>query len=113
MSGFAPEVWGPSMWFMFHTVAATYPARPTPDDAANYAAFFASLRHVLPCEGCRRGYAVMLETEPTRLTQRVFASREALFKWTVDVHNRVNAKLGKPVHADWRAWYREYDRLRN
>lgn len=101
------------MWFMVHLVAATYPLHPTEADAANYAAFFRSLEHVLPCEGCRKGYSIILGTAPTRLTPRVFASREALFKWTVDVHNRVNAKVGKPIHADWAAWYREYDRLRN
>ena len=112
-NGFSPETWGPSMWFMMHLTAATYPTRPTPADAASYAAFFNSLRNVLPCEGCRRGYDTILATEPTRMTPRTFGSREALFKWTVDVHNRVNAKLGKPINANWKAWYREYDKLRN
>lgn len=110
--GFAPEAWGPSMWFLVHLIAATYPTNPTSHDRTKYANFYSSLQDVLPCEGCRRGYVAILTTEPTRLTPRIFSSREALFKWTVDVHNRVNAKLGKEVHTDWRAWYREYNRLR-
>lgn len=112
VSGYSPAVWGPHMWFMFHLVAATYPAAPTAADKANYAAFYKSLRHVLPCVGCQQGYATIIGSEPTKLGARTFGTRDALFKWTVDVHNRVNAKLGKPVHADWRAWYREYDKLR-
>lgn len=110
--GFDPTVWGPSMWFMFHLIAATFPDAPTPTDKANYAAFYKSLQHVLPCVGCRQGYAVILTSEPTKLGPRVFTSRESLFKWTVDAHNRVNAKLRKPIQSDWKAWYREYDKLR-
>lgn len=110
--GFSPDLWGPSMWFMVHLVAATYPDAPTPADKANYGAFYRSLQHVLPCPGCAKGYYSIITTDPTRLTPKVFGSRQALFRWTVDVHNRVNAKLRKPVHADWQAWYREYDKLR-
>jgi FAD-linked sulfhydryl oxidase len=111
-NGFSPQLWGPSVWFTMHLVAATYPDDPTKEDKANYATFFKSLQHVLPCYGCRKGYAAIIASEPTKLTSRVFASRQALFKWTVDVHNRVNAKLKKPVHTDWKAWYKQYDRFR-
>ena len=110
--GFPPTVWGPSMWFMFHLVAATYPDSPTTADKANYAAFYKSLQHILPCVGCREGYKIILASDPTKISPRVFTSRETLFKWTVDVHNRVNVKLKKPVQPDFRAWYREYDKLR-
>ena len=110
--GFPPEVWGPSMWFLMHLVAATFPLSPTSNDKARYTDFFTSLQAVLPCEGCRRGYNAILTTDPTRLTPRVLSSREALFKWTVDVHNRVNAKLGKPVQPDWQGWFAEYNKLR-
>lgn len=112
-SGFSPDTWGPSMWFMIHLIASTYPVQPTAVDKARYAAFYKSLQHVLPCEGCRQGYGTIIRTDPTVMTPRVFASREALFKWTVDVHNRVNAKLRKPVKTDWKGWYREYERLRS
>lgn len=113
-NGFSPELWGPSMWFMMHLVAATYPDAPTAADKTNYMAFYKSLQHVLPCMGCRVGYQTITTTDPaTKLTARQFTSREALFKWTVDVHNRVNAKLGKPVNTNWQAWYLEYDKLRS
>lgn len=112
-NGFSPELWGPSMWFMMHLIAATYPDAPTAANKAQYAAFYDSLQHVLPCPGCAKGYRAIISSDPTKMTPRVFGSREALFRWTVAVHNRVNAKLGKPIHDDWRAWYREYDKLRS
>jgi hypothetical protein len=111
-NGYDPTVWGPHMWFVFHLAAATYPDPPSAADKANYQAFYGSLQNVLPCPGCREGYKVIISSEPTKLGSRVFASRASLFKWTVDVHNRVNAKLGKPMYDDWQAWYREYDKLR-
>lgn len=111
-NGFSPELWGPSMWFMVHLVAATYPVAPTATDKAQAMAFYKSLQWLLPCMGCRLGYRAIVGSDPTKLTSRVFASRQSLFKWTVDVHNRVNAKLKKPQNSDWQAWYREYDGLR-
>lgn len=110
--GFAPEVWGPNFWFTMHLAAAAYPVAPTPEEKAGFEAFFRSLQFVLPCMGCRQGYASILTTEPTKLTKAVFASRESLFKWTVDAHNRVNAKLKKPVRSNYKAWYAEYDKFR-
>ena len=111
-NGFSPELWGPSMWFLIHLIAATYPVAPTSQDKANFATFFHSLQYVLPCMGCRKGYNIIISTEPTRLTPRVFANRQSLFKWTVEVHDRVNKKLNKKVQGDWRQWYNQYDKFR-
>lgn len=110
--GYSPDVWGPHMWFVFHLVAATYPVNPSAADKTNYMAFYKSLQHVLPCPGCRMGYRTIIASDPTKLSSRTMSTRDALFKWTVDAHNRVNAKLGKPVYADWQGWYKEYDKLR-
>lgn len=111
-NGFAPEVWGPNFWFTIHLVAAAYPVQPTQQEKDGYEAFFRSLQFVLPCAGCRQGYETIMTSDPTKLTKRVFASRESLFKWTVDAHNRVNAKLKKPVRSNYKAWYQEYDKFR-
>jgi hypothetical protein len=94
-----------------HTAALTYPDDPDEDDKRRFFAFYRSLAHVLPCGGCRTGYAYLL-AGPHPLTADVLAGRDALFKWTVDVHNAVNAKVGKPVRPDASAWFRHYDALR-
>lgn len=111
-AGFTPALWGNSMWFMIHVIAQTFPDAPSTADKAAYLRFYKSLADVLPCGTCREGYARIIVTRPTVLGPTVMLSRHALFKWTVDVHNRVNAKLGKEVNSDWQAWYKEYDKLR-
>ena len=49
------------------------------------------LRYVLPCPACRREFS----QESGKLTMKIFQSRRSLSKWLVDVHNRVNVRLGK------------------
>ncbi len=110
-SGFPPDTWGPSLWLLIHTVAATYPVDPTPEAQRQFAAFYTSLQYVIPCGGCRKGYASLINGTH-RLTPEVLADRLSLFKWTVDVHNAVNAKVGKPVNSDHLMWYKRYDAMR-
>lgn len=105
-------MWGPHAWKMIHLVAASYPVPATSDDKRAYDAFFRSLGDVLPCPGCRKGYAQLIrDTVPLR--SNVFSDRMSLFKWTVDLHNAVNAKLGKPIDRDVVGWYLRYDAMRN
>jgi hypothetical protein len=106
----APHVWGPSMWKLMHVIATTYPDNPTHQDAQQFATFFASLQSVLPCEGCRKGYAMLVGGQ-YRLTDDVLANRHSLFRWTVDVHNAVNKKLGKKVDSNYRRWFAHYKNM--
>jgi mitochondrial FAD-linked sulfhydryl oxidase len=108
-AGFSPESWGPHAWKFIHMVAAAYPVTPTIQDKHMYRTFFESLGKVLPCPGCQVGYARLASES---LTQAVFADRMSLFKWTVEMHNAVNAKLGKRVDTDVLKWYATYDALR-
>lgn len=103
----APHVWGPSVWKMMHVIALTYPEHPTRQDMQDFATFFTSLQNVLPCEGCRKGYTQLIGGR-YRLTEGVLSGRDALFRWTVDVHNAVNKKVGKRVDADYAKWFKHY-----
>lgn len=111
--GFPPAVWGPHFWLVIHLTAATFPSSPTPAQREQYAAFFKSLKNVLPCPGCRAGYATLTGSGPLKLRPAVFRDRQSLFTWTVDLHNAVNAKLGKPQHVDAARWYSHYARLKS
>lgn len=111
--GFPPETWGPSFWKSIHFAAAAYPLRPSAAERAAMMDFLKSLRYVLPCPGCRAGYAqIIARAGPTRLTPGVVADRAALFAWTCAVHDAVSDKLGKPRRRTAAAWYQAYDRLR-
>lgn len=110
--GFPPTAWGPGLWLLLHTTAAAYPEVPTPEDKKHHMAFLRSLAHVLPCDGCRKGMLALTTAGPLKLTACVLRDKFAFFKWTVDLHNAVNAKVGKRVSNDWVAWYRHYTNLR-
>ena len=94
LRGIPPRKWGPSAWVFIHYLCLGYPERPTPADADDYRSFFATLPFVLPCQACRSHLADNLqETPPDEALSR---GRDALFAWSVELHNMVNKALGKP-----------------
>lgn len=88
-----PDVWGRFLWYSIHFIALDYPSDPTPDQAAAYRAFFETLGRVLPCYKCSKNYERHLKEMP--LTPQDLLSKDALFAWTVALHNIVNKETGK------------------
>lgn len=82
-------VWGPSAWLFLHSIALAYPG---PASKEAYRSFFSILGEVLPCTICQKHYS-----ENFKDIGEALDSRDALFRWTVDMHNRVNRSLGKPI----------------
>lgn len=89
-----PDIWGKHMWFSIHFIAQDYPLEPTQDDVNSYKHFFENLWKVLPCYKCSVNYKRHLKELPI---DQYLESRELLFAWTVELHNIVNAELGKPL----------------
>lgn len=122
----APEIWGHAFWKTIHAVALGYSEGPPerlacPDVRAGYLAWFKSLAHVLPCDMCRVNYkdhladADFINTLARSLEED--APPGALFEWTIQLRNRVQAIQGRTaitgaeamrdlyespgVHSDW------------
>jgi hypothetical protein len=91
----SPEVWGPFFWHTIHIVALGYPKNPTYTDKKCAKNFSESLAYLIPCAICREHYKEHLGTNPITT---FLDSRTDLIKWTIEVHNSVNKKLGK---AEW------------
>ena len=89
-----PNKWGPHLWFFLHTISFNYPENPTFKNKVDYNDFYNSLKNVIPCELCRTHYIQYLETSPPNLV-----GRNDLVKWTIDLHNKVNVEVGKPVYS--------------
>ena len=87
-----PELWGPKMWFYIHTLAINYPYNPSNEDTKHYRTFFENLKYTIPCGSCRVNYITHFNEIPIRLD-----SKMDLFNWTVDMHNKVNGLLEKPM----------------
>jgi FAD-linked sulfhydryl oxidase len=88
------SVWGPSAWRFLHAVTFAYPEHPTPEQRDAAMQLFLSLRHMIPCGDCCGHYCSEIQAAPPRVE-----SRDALSRWLVDLHNRVNVRLHKPQYA--------------
>ena len=89
-----PGIWGEPLWRVMHMFALAYPvSNPDKHTQDAYRDFFLSLKVIIPCEKCRNEYVRILEAMPLEPALR--GGREALFRWTVDIHNSVAAKLGQ------------------
>ena len=89
-----PTKWGPHLWFFMHTVSFNYPETANFKNKVEYNDFYNSLKNMIPCELCKTHYIQYLEVSPPDLS-----GRTALVKWTIDLHNKVNKQLGKPVYS--------------
>ena len=89
-----PEIWGPHLWYILHIISFEYPLNPTEYDKRIYHDFYTSLKDVIPCEMCRKHYQTHIHKYP--LTPHL-DTRDTLVKWVIQVHNFVNASLGKPI----------------
>lgn len=88
-----PEEWGKHGWKFIHAVTLGYPLHPTEEDKKYYRNFISDLQHVLPCTKCQKHLEDHLKESP--LEEKDLENRSNFVKWGIDLHNRVNASLGK------------------
>lgn len=96
------SVWGPSAWRFLHAVTFAYPEEPNADQQQAALELFHSLRFMIPCGDCCGHYCSEIRSSPPQVK-----SRDALSRWLVDLHNRVNARLGKSQYV-YEAARKEY-----
>lgn len=86
------SVWGKHAWEFLHACSMEYPENPSPDDKLAARALFRSLTKMLPCDDCCRHYCQEIRESPV---EDHLSSREELVDWVLQLHNRVNSRLGK------------------
>ncbi len=90
------------MWRSIHVVALGLPRDADRATKDAYVAFYESLKTVLPCIQCSQGYTKIVANTKPGISEAVEAGPDALFSWTVDVHNKVAQKLGQePMDEDY------------
>ena len=87
------DIVGPPLWRSLHAITFAYSDTPTPEQRAAVISFFESLTALLPCTECQQNFVRELAHSPLR--DHVH-NRDTLSRWLVDLHNRVNVRLGKP-----------------
>lgn len=94
---FDPKIWGPHAWNFMHYITLGYPDNPSDIIKKNAYNLFMSLKYLLPCETCRYNFTTHVDRRP--LTDEILSSKDRLVNWLVDIHNDVNASVGKPLMA--------------
>lgn len=89
----APDILelGRASWTLIHTMAATYPDDPTPEQQQIMTDFFLALGEFFPCKKCAAHLKKELQKRPPKVE-----NREALSLWACKLHNLVNVYLKKP-----------------
>lgn len=85
------EEWGTAAWKFLHTLTFDYPENPSLQQQISAEQLFMSLKDLLPCDECRSYYKDEIGNQPVDTKSKL-----ALSSWLVDIHNRVNIRLGKP-----------------
>jgi hypothetical protein len=77
------------LWAVIHGVAYKYECSifGVSDEIVD---FYKTIGHVVGCKKCVRHYYKFMEENP-------IPRNGGLFTWTVQLHNSVNEKLGKPI----------------
>jgi len=82
--GVPPEIWGPNLWGTLHLLCLTGTI------TSNFVQEFAS---VIPCPMCADHFSDLLKEIPLPDSNDPLV----LFRWSVNIHNRVNSRIGKPT----------------
>ena len=94
---FSPSIWGSPAWKFLHTVALSYPAKPSQKDKSDYKQFFLSLENVLPCETCAGHFKDNIKVHNI---DNYLDGPHDLFSWTVKIRNEVQKILGRQEHNE-------------
>ena len=87
------EELGRSSWTLLHTMAASYPERPSIDQQKDAQQFISSFSRLYPCHWCATDFQTWMKEARNAPKVR---SRQEFGQWLCEAHNDVNQKLGKP-----------------
>jgi hypothetical protein len=99
--------WGPNWWATLHTFAISRPLQLSAADRALAHTFVHAFARSLPCVKCRKDFRHVVERDVSSAASASLRTRDAFFRKTIDWHNEVNLRLGKPQWS-YDAVYRRY-----
>lgn len=85
------EELGKSTWTLLHSIAATYPDKPSKSQQENLTQFMNSFSNLYPCFHCAEDFRDYIKDNKIKVT-----NRDEFGNWLCNAHNAVNVKLGKP-----------------
>jgi len=91
-----PTKWGPHLWAYLHYSAMNYPTHPSKEQREAMKKWLCCLSATIPCKNCSTHYSKYIEKSKPRLDE-ICGSKDKLFNFLVDIHNKVNQRNGKRV----------------
>ncbi|EMC96012.1 hypothetical protein BAUCODRAFT_71192 [Baudoinia panamericana UAMH 10762] len=85
------EQLGRSSWTLLHSMAATYPERPTANQQTETKQFLTLFSRMYPCWVCADDFRTWM----TQGNEPRVSNRDEFGRWMCEAHNAVNVKLGK------------------
>ena len=79
-----------------HYAAASYPVNPIEKQIQEMKSWLECLATTIPCKDCAKHFAAYIEKHKHQLYD-ICSSRHNLFHFLVDIHNKVNERLGRPI----------------
>ncbi|EXF85632.1 Erv1/Alr family protein [Colletotrichum fioriniae PJ7] len=84
------EALGRGTWQLLHSIAATYPEKPSPSQKDDLRGFMRLFSKLYPCWVCAEDFQSYIQKEQIRVE-----GRSEFGNWLCEAHNEVNRKLGK------------------
>ncbi|KAF2436185.1 hypothetical protein EJ08DRAFT_645194 [Tothia fuscella] len=94
------ELLGRSSWTLLHSIAATYPEKPSTQQQQDATTFISSFSRLYPCHWCATDFQSWMKGAGG--APKV-SSRQEFGQWLCEAQNEVNKKLGKE-EFDCRKW---------
>ncbi|KAK2770854.1 augmenter of liver regeneration [Colletotrichum kahawae] len=84
------EALGRGTWALLHSIAATYPEKPSSTQKEDLRGFMRLFSKLYPCWVCAEDFQSYMQKEQVRV-----GGRGEFGNWLCEAHNEVNRKLGK------------------
>jgi len=92
--GVHSKVWGQYLWRLLHTLTYSFSPKLPDEIRGKYIRIFHVLKDFIPCPICRNHYTERCHKNPP---ERNMESTDQFVLWLNNLHNEVNAGLGKPL----------------
>ena len=93
---FDADIWGPSFWFILHSMSFKYPRFPSNSLKKKYYDFIHNLPQFIPDEKIGNEFASFLDKYPVT---PYLDNRNSFIRWMHFIHNRINVHLKKDILA--------------
>ena len=97
----SPKHWGGALWFILHNASIYY--RSTELSVAEMVDFIRGMPAIIPCGTCKKHVRRMITSIGDKELWAIASNRWRTFQFFVDMHNKVNRRLGaatvSPIQA--------------